>query len=162
MRLNMNQTTIMGHLGADPEVRFTSSGQKVTTLRLACNQKRSGKEETIWWRATLWGEQFDKIMTYIKKGSALIINGEMLKPEIYNDREGRPQISLNLVAYNISFPPFGRSSDRPAQETPMAASSGESMQTSQIGSQNQQQIEPGKGKVNGEESSAFSEDEIPF
>ena len=30
----MNQITIAGHLGADPEVRFTSSGQKVTTLRV--------------------------------------------------------------------------------------------------------------------------------
>jgi len=44
---DMNQTTVMGHLGADPEVRFTSGGQKVTTLRVAANQRRGGKEEKL-------------------------------------------------------------------------------------------------------------------
>ena len=158
----MNQMTIMGHLGADPEVRFTSSGQKVTTLRLACNQRKSGKEETLWWRVTLWGEQFDKLMTYVKKGSALIVSGEMPKPEIYNDREGNPQVSLNLVAYNLSFPPFGRSTDRPSEGTSMPESSQTQAQSPQYASQNQQQIEPGKGGAATDTNHAFSEDEIPF
>ena len=159
----MNQMTIMGHLGADPEVRFTSSGQKVTTLRLACNQKKSGKEETLWWRVTLWGEQFDKLMPYIKKGSALIVTGEMPKPEIYNDREGTPQVSLNLVAYNLSFPPFGRSADRPHEGAAMSENSHPSIQSAHNVSQKQQQIEPGQGVgAANEASQAFSEDEIPF
>ena len=67
----MNQVTIAGHLGADPEVRFTSSGQKVTALSVAARARRSGKEEaTIWWKVTIWGEQFDKIIPYFKKGSS--------------------------------------------------------------------------------------------
>ena len=158
----MNQMTIMGHLGVDPEVRFTSSGQKVTTLRLACNQKKGGKEETLWWRVTLWGEQFDKLMPYVKKGSALIVSGEMLKPEIYNDREGNPQVSLNLVAYNLSFPPFGRSADRPSEGTAISENSQPSMQNVQYAQQSQQQVEPGKGGAPSDTSHSFSEDEIPF
>lgn len=146
----MNQMTIMGHLGSDPEVRFTSSGQKVTTLRVAANQRRGGKDETFWWRITIWGEQFDKIMPYFKKGSAIIASGEMLKPEIYTNREGQPQVSLNLVAYHIAFPPFGRKEEG--------------------GSHAQQNYEPsghmqqGQGDSHHEESesSAFAEDEIPF
>jgi single-strand DNA-binding protein len=63
----MNQITIAGHLGADPEVRFTSSGQKVTTLRVAAKARKGSKDETIWWKVTVWGEQFDKMMTYFKK-----------------------------------------------------------------------------------------------
>ena len=39
----MNHTMIAGHLGADPEVRFTSSGQKVTTLRVAARCRRGSK-----------------------------------------------------------------------------------------------------------------------
>src|SRR5471030_704557 len=104
----MNHTTIAGHLGADPEVRFTSSGQKVTTLRVAAKARRSGKDETIWWRVTIWGEQFDKMIPYFKKGSSIIVMGELNKPEIFTDRDGKPQVSMSLTAYNISFSPFGR------------------------------------------------------
>lgn len=103
----MNYTWIAGHLGADPETRFTSSGQKVTTLRVAVKSRKGKNEETIWWRVTIWGEQFDRMMPYFKKGSPIIVNGEMQKPEIFNDREGKPQVSVGMVAHHISFSPFG-------------------------------------------------------
>ena len=105
----MNSIHIAGHLGADPEVRFTSSGQKVTTLRVATRCRRTGSEDnTIWWRVTIWGEQFDKMLAYLKKGSAIIIVGELNKPEIFTDREGKPQISMSITASNLMFSPFGR------------------------------------------------------
>lgn len=100
---------IAGHLGADPETRFTPNGQKVTTLRIATNTRKSGKDETVWWRVTIWGERFDKMMPYLKKGSAVIVIGEMGKPEVYTDKEGRPQVSLDLTAEIIRFSPFGKS-----------------------------------------------------
>jgi len=157
----MNQTTIMGHLGADPEVRFTSGGQKVTTLRVAANQRRSGKEETIWWRVTIWGESFDKMMTFLKKGSAVIVAGEMLKPEIYNNKEGQPQVSLNLVAYHIAFPPFGRGEKQEGQQSSYGHSS--SQQGSYGGSGEQQMgQQQGQSQDNYQSFNAFSEDEIPF
>lgn len=108
---------IAGHLGADPEVRVTPGGQKVTTLRMATNIRRGGKDETVWWRVTIWGDRFDKMMPYIKKGSALIVIGEMTKaPEIYTDKDGRPQVSsLELTAEMIRFSPFGKS-DKSSQE----------------------------------------------
>ena len=105
----MNQITMAGHLGSDPEVRFTSSGQKVTTLRVAARSRRgSNGDDTIWWRVTIWGEQFDKMIPYFKKGSPVVVFGELNKPEIFTDREGRPQISMNITAQNLSFSPFGR------------------------------------------------------
>ena len=60
----MNTIHVAGHLGADPEVRFTSSGQKVTTLRVAARVRKGKNEDTIWWRVTLWGEQFDKMVSF--------------------------------------------------------------------------------------------------
>jgi single-strand DNA-binding protein len=102
----MNHTTVAGHLGKDPEVRFVPSGQKVTTLRVAAKAR---KDETIWWKVTIWGELFDKMISYLKKGSSVVVVGEIMKPEIYTDREGKPQISMSLVAFNVSFSPFGRS-----------------------------------------------------
>lgn len=104
----MNNATIAGHLGADPEVRFTSSGLKVTTLRVAARARRSGKEETIWWKVTVWGEQFDKMIPYFKKGSPIIVFGELNKPEIFTNKEGQPQVSMSMTAVNLQFSPFGR------------------------------------------------------
>lgn len=104
----MNHIFIAGHLGSDPEVRFTSSGQKVTTLRVACHSRRGGKDETIWWKVSAWGEQYDKMMPFFKKGSPIMVVGELLKPELFNDKEGKPQISLNITATQLMFSPFGR------------------------------------------------------
>lgn len=143
----MNQTNIAGYLGADPEVRFTSSGLKVTTLRVAV---RTRKDDTIWWKTILWGDQFDNIIPHLKKGSAVICFGEMNKPEIFTDREGKSQVSLSLTAWHISFSPFGggsRSSNTTSsteQATPQPAAVSETVS--------------GLGKMD----MNFNDDEIPF
>lgn len=145
----MNHTMIAGHLGADPEVRFTSSGQKVTTLRVAARCRRGAKDETIWWRVSIWGEQFDKMIPYFKKGSPIVVMGEMNKPEIFTDRDGKPQVSMSLTAFSISFSPFGRpdgGSDRDS-----------SHETSQVAAS-----EPvAHGQARGS-APVFSDDEVPF
>jgi single-strand DNA-binding protein len=104
----MNHATIAGHLGSDPETRFTSGGQKVTSFRVGC---RSRKDETIWWRVTVWGEQYDKMFPYLKKGSPVVVQGEINKPEIYTDKEGKPQISMGINATHLGFSPFGKGKD---------------------------------------------------
>lgn len=153
----MNQTTIAGHLGADPEVRFTSSGRKVTTLRVAARVRKGSKDETIWWAVSVWGEQFDKMIPYFKKGSPIIVVGEMNKPEIFTDREGRPQVSMSLTAFNLMFSPFGR---------PDASNSGS--HSHEEG--HQEPSSGGMGAGGGETAFGqgkqpqpqFSEDEVPF
>lgn len=111
----MNFIHIAGNLGADPEVRFTSSGKKVTTLKVASRSRRGkgGEETTIWWRVTIWGEQFDKMISFLKKGSAVMVYGDVHKPEIFTDREGKPQVSLDITAVHIEFSPFG---GKPSQD----------------------------------------------
>lgn len=147
----MNQITIAGHLGADPEVRFTSSGQKVTTLRVAARARRAGKEETIWWKVTIWGETFDKMIPYFKKGSPIIVFGELSKPEIFTDREGRPQVSMNITASNLMFSPFGRP-DQAGGEAGHETAGAETAAAAEP-------VAVGQSKA---VHQAFSEDEIPF
>jgi single-strand DNA-binding protein len=130
----MNHGMIAGHLGSDPETRFTSNGQKVTTFRVGC---RSRKDETIWWRITVWGDQFDKIMPYFKKGSSIIVQGEVAKPEIYTDKEGKPQVSMGITAHHLAFSPFGK---KEGEKTEMGRDFSKPMQ----------------------EEPALSDEEIPF
>ncbi len=103
----MNFSQIAGRVGKDPETRFTPSGKKVITFSLATNRKKKGVDETVWYRVTVWGDQYDNMMPYIKKGSALIVVGD-LEARIYTDKEGKPQLSNELTAWNISFSPFGK------------------------------------------------------
>lgn len=114
----MNFIHIAGNLGADPEVRFTSSGKKVTTMKVATRSRRGkgGEDITIWWRVTVWGEQFDKMVTFLKKGSSVMVYGDVHKPEIFTDREGKPQVSLDITAVHLEFSPFGKSGGQSSQQ----------------------------------------------
>lgn len=155
----MNHTMIAGHLGADPEVRFTSSGQKVTTLRVAARARRGSKDETIWWRVSIWGEQFDKMIPYFKKGSPIVVVGDMNKPEIFTDRDGKPQVSMSLTAFSISFSPFGRPDSGDNRESSSESShEGARDQAGPGGQGGNGQSGFGQGRA----APAFSEDEVPF
>ena len=125
----MNLIHIAGHLGADPETRFTQSGKKVTTLRVAVRTRRGQNEDTIWYRVTIWGDQFEKMMPYLKKGSAVMVVGELHKPEIFNDREGKPQTSLELTAVHIQFSPFGKSGGAAASQQQASHEQGQAAST---------------------------------
>lgn len=103
---------IAGRLGKDPETRFTPSGQKVTTFTLATNHRKGKEDVTIWVRVTVWGERLDKILSFLKKGSAAIVMGRMNPPSTYVDKEGRTQTSLEVTAEMIEFSPFGGGSER--------------------------------------------------
>lgn len=142
---------IAGFLGADPEERFTATGKRVISLRVATRVRQGGRDETVWWRVSIWGDRFDKMLPYLKKGSSVIIIGEMGKPDSYVAKDGTTQISLNLTAEIVKFSPFGRPdsgqtrSDQPAAESP----SGAQEQYAAYG-------------ANAEPEHAFAGDDLPF
>lgn len=103
---------IAGRLGKKPETRFTPSGQKVTSFNIATNHRKGKEDVTIWVRITVWGEQLDRIISILDKGSAVMVSGRMTPPSSYTDKEGRGQMSLEVTAHAIEFSPFGRE-DRP-------------------------------------------------
>lgn len=128
----MNLIHIAGHLGDDPEERFTPGGQKVINFRVAVKSRRRGEESTTWYRVTIWGDRFDKMLPHLKKGSAVIVVGELQKPEVYTDREGKPQVSLEITAEVIRFSPFGRSGGGTSNSSNQSASSPTYVQPSQM------------------------------
>ena len=151
---------VAGHLGSDPEVRFTPSNQKVTSFRVATNIKRGDKEKTVWWKITVWGDRFDKRIAYLKKGSAVIVVGDMGIPEIYTDKSGNQQISFDITAEIINFSPFGKGTKSSSEgathgaDTVDVGASSISMQ--QASSYKPAGVMPGAGQAN------FAEDDIPF
>lgn len=140
----MNIVHIAGHLGNDPETRITKTGKKVTTLRVAARVRKGGNNDvTIWWQVSCWGDQFDSMIKFLNKGSAILVIGELDKPEIYTDREGKQQVSMNIRALNLMFSPFGK----PAEKTAAVDNNiGESFAAFSTGAQKE----------------VVAEDEIPF
>ncbi len=155
----MNHIVIAGHLGNDPEARFTPSGQKVVSFRVACNTRKGANVETTWFRVTVWGTQFDNMIKHLKKGSPAMVMGELSKPEIFTDKEGRPQISLNITAQSLSFSPFGKA-EKPAQAggfEQTATGHDDFNASSDANYSYYDQAAKGQGV-----SHAFSEEEVPF
>ena len=157
----MNFIHIAGHLGADPETRFTQSGKKVTTLRVATNSRKGGQDVTIWWRVTIWDDQFKNLLAFMKKGSAVMVFGEVHKPEIFNDKDGKPQVSMELTALQLQFSPFGKpggSQNSAAQEPRQnQAAHSEAMANPYMGMQSMNGASPFGGA-----QGATYDDEVPF
>lgn len=147
---------IAGRLGQDPETRFTPKGQKVTTLRVATNVRRGKVEKTVWWKVTLWGETFDRMLPFLKKGSAVFIMGEMDAPEMYQDREGNTQVSLGMTASYIGFNPFGSGKSENPNEPQTESFEHESNQSSFAPSTR------GAAKPQSAQVNPFADDDIPF
>ena len=69
----------------------------------------------MWWNVTVWGDTFDAMLTRIKKGSLIMVYGEMREPRIYQTRDGQSRVSLDLTARYLRFPPSSRTPERPGE-----------------------------------------------
>ncbi len=79
----MYQTIIIaGNVGRDPEMRYTPSGQAVTSFSVATNRQYTNNnaetvKETIWFRVSAWGKQAETCNQYLKKGSKVLVEGRL-------------------------------------------------------------------------------------
>ena len=105
---------IVGHLGRDPEMRYTPSGQAVTNFSVATNRKWTGndgqpQEETVWFRVSVWGKQAETCNQYLSKGQLVMAEGRMTVdretggPRIWTDQDGNPRASYEMTAYTVKF-----------------------------------------------------------
>lgn len=90
-RRSVNKVILVGHVGADPEPRYTSSGTAVVNLRMATNEvwrDAEGKDQEIteWHRVVLWGKQAEFVANYIKKGQLIYVEGR-LQTRTWEDRD---------------------------------------------------------------------------
>ena len=79
---SLNKVLLIGHLGSDPESRFTTSGSAVTNFNLATNeswQSSEGetKDKTEWHRVVVFGKMAETAAEYLKKGQLLYIEGRL-------------------------------------------------------------------------------------
>ncbi len=108
----INKVILIGNLGADPELRYTSGGQAVADLRLATSRKwtakdGTSKEETEWHRVVVWGKQAESCKEYLSKGRQIYVEGR-LQTRQWEDRDGNKRYTTEVVAENVKFLGGGR------------------------------------------------------
>jgi single-strand DNA-binding protein len=106
---SLNKVTLIGNLGADPEVRSTSNGSRVATLSLATsrrwkNQAGEQQEKTEWHRVILWNNKgstlADLAERYMKKGDKIYIEGS-IEYRSWQDREGQTRYTTEITAREV-------------------------------------------------------------
>jgi single-strand DNA-binding protein len=105
---------IVGNVGRDPDMRYTPSGQAVTSFSVATNRQYTNNngeqiKETIWFRVSAWGKQAETCNTYLKKGSKVLVEGRLTAdptthgPRIWNAQDGTPRASFEVSAGTVRF-----------------------------------------------------------
>ncbi len=111
---SLNKVTLIGNLGADPDVRYLDGGTVVAQFNVATTEKftnRNGEkvEQTEWFRVELWNEQAKIAEKYLKKGNPVYIEGR-LRTETWTDKEGKERFSLRVRASTMQL--LGSPGDR--------------------------------------------------
>lgn len=101
-------TTVIGHLGRDPEMRYTSSGMAVCSFSVAVSRKWTSKdgaqqEKTTWFRVSAWGKLGEVCNQYLAKGRLVMVEGEV-DASAYTPKDGGdPKATLELRANTVKF-----------------------------------------------------------
>ncbi len=144
---SFNKITIVGHLGRDPELRYTPQGTAVCNFSVATTEKRKDKtgeaqEQTTWFRISVWGRQAEVANQYLAKGRQVYIEGR-LRQEEYTDREGKVRTTLEVMASDLHF--IGPRGDEQSSQAAPAAGAGKP-----------------QAPTTSDEPPALSDDDIPF
>ena len=117
MAASLNRMQAIGNLGADPELRYTTSGASVCEMRVAVNESWTDKqgqrqESTEWLRVIAWGKLGENCAKYLAKGRPVYLEGR-LKTRSWDDKEGNKRQTTEIVATDVQFLQGG--SQQPSQ-----------------------------------------------
>jgi len=140
---SFNKIIVVGYLGRDPELRYTSDGTPVCNFSVATTERRKDRQGemqdiTTWFRVNVWRRQAEVANQYLKKGKLVYVEGRLTQSE-YQDREGQTRTSLEIQASDIQF--LGSRGDEGGGET---------------------ESRPVKANRPAEPSGPISDDDIPF
>jgi len=138
---SVNKVILVGNLGRDPEVRYTTSGTPVANFTMATTDRWSDpssgerKERTEWHRIVVFGKQAEIVGEYLRKGRQVYVEGSLQTRE-WTDREGNKRYTTEVRAQRVQM--LGKPSDRDAD------------------------AEEDRGQAVAEPDAGYEEDDIPF
>ncbi len=103
----MNKIIVIGHLGRDPEMRYTPNGQAVTSFSVASSRRYTTsageqREETEWFNVSAWGKLGETCNQYLAKGRQVYVEGR-LSSRTYEGRDGQTRVSMDISLTDVQF-----------------------------------------------------------
>lgn len=110
----MHQVVILiGNVGKDPELKYTPSGQAVTTFSMATTHQYTSNgekvKETTWFRVNVWGKSAEAVHQCVKKGAKVYVEGRLVSdkatggPKVWTKQDGTPSASFDVTASTVKF-----------------------------------------------------------
>lgn len=104
---SVNKVIILGRLGNQPELRYTTSNRAVTELRVATNERWTDKEgnkqeKTEWHTVVVWGRQAENCERYLGKGREVYVEGR-LETRNWEDQTGQKRYKTEIIANTVQF-----------------------------------------------------------
>lgn len=118
MSRGLNKVMIIGHLGRDPEMRYTPTNRPVTSFSLASTRNWTTAEgekrsETEWFNIVAWGSLAEICNQYLKKGQQVYVEGR-LQTRRWEDEQGNKRSAVEIVAREMIM--LGERRERPEGE----------------------------------------------
>ncbi len=119
MAQGVNKVILIGHLGNDPELKYTPNGSAVASFRMATNERwqdKDGKatDHTEWHHIVAWKKLAEIIGEYLKKGSQVYIEGK-LRTRNWEDQNGVKRYQTEIIASSMMM--LGRKGETTPSET---------------------------------------------
>ena len=99
---NYNQLSIIGHVGRDPELKYSQDGSPRCRFSVAVTERRNQQDETQWFNVVAFGRLAETCNQYVRKGMAILVAGPVKLNE-YTGRDGQHRASLDVVARDVQF-----------------------------------------------------------
>jgi single-strand DNA-binding protein len=105
MSKDLNRVQVIGRLGRDPEMRYTTDGTAVTTFSVAAGRQWKGRdgeqqEETEWFKVVAWNKLAEVCNQYLAKGARVYVEGR-LQTRKYTDRDGVERYAVEVVCSDM-------------------------------------------------------------
>lgn len=108
MARGVNKAILIGHLGRDPEVRYSANGSAIANVNVATTEswkdKQTGdrQERTEWHRIVFFGRLAEIVSEYLKKGSQVYLEGR-LQTRKWQDKDGHDRYTTEIVATDMQM-----------------------------------------------------------
>jgi single-strand DNA-binding protein len=104
---SLNKVMLIGNVGTDPEMRFTSSGNPVTSFRIATSRvyttsEGERKQETEWFTVVAWRKQAESCNQFLTKGQRVYVEGS-LRTRAWEGRDGQKRVTAEVIANRVLF-----------------------------------------------------------
>ena len=105
--MSVNKVILIGNLGRDPEVRFTTNGRAVARFSIATTEvwkdaEGNRQERTEWHNIVVWGKQGETCAQYLAKGRQVYVEGS-IRNSSYDDKSGNKRYVTEIVAQRVRF-----------------------------------------------------------